>query len=161
MPDQGLTSGLQARRILVVEDDAEFAAELRHYLLSQDCQVRVVTNGADALRAVMESDFDAVLCDIAMPRAAGDMLYYAVQRVKPALCERFVFLTAHGESARVRAFLNQVSEAVLKRPFHLDDLRETLQLLFRGGHGPRLRLELPSGPPVIRPIGDRPARPWA
>jgi DNA-binding NarL/FixJ family response regulator len=66
-----------------------------------------------------------------MPRMPGDMFYHAVQRAKPHLCERFIFITAHGESPRTQDFLNRVSEMVLMKPFHLDDVLETILLLFR------------------------------
>jgi CheY-like chemotaxis protein len=119
---------VETRRILVVEDDSELAGMLDYYLRGHGYQVTCVANGVEALRAVMESDYDAVLCDMMMPRMPGDMLYMAVRRVRPHLCERFIFITAHQENPRVKEFLTQVPEMILRKPFHLDDL---LLLLLR------------------------------
>jgi response regulator RpfG family c-di-GMP phosphodiesterase len=66
-----------------------------------------------------------------MPQMAGDMFYLAVRRVRPHLCERFIFVTAHQERPRVKEFLNQVQETVLRKPFNLDDLAAVLERLFR------------------------------
>jgi DNA-binding response OmpR family regulator len=119
------------KHILLVEDDADLAVLLKDYLESYFYRVTTVTNGVDGLNAILDVDFDVILCDVVMPKMPGDMFYHAVQRVQPQLCERFIFITAHRESPRVAEFLNQVSEMVLMKPFHLDDLLEVILLLFR------------------------------
>lgn len=127
--DQG-QANREARQILVVEDDSELAGMLDYFLRSRGHQVTAVANGVDGLRAVMAQDYDAILCDMVMPQMAGDMFYLAVRRVRPHLCERFIFVTAHQERPRVKEFLNQVREMVLRKPFNLDDLAALLERLF-------------------------------
>src|SRR5438445_6620826 len=119
---RALHLGSEAKRVLLVEDDAELSLLLRDHLEDYFYRVTTAGNGVDALKAIMDSDYDVILCDVVMPKMPGDAFYHAVQRVKPNLCERFIFITAHGETARVQEFLNQVSEMVLMKPFHLDDL---------------------------------------
>jgi DNA-binding response OmpR family regulator len=114
-----------------VEDDTDLALLLKDYLESYFYHVTTVANGVDGLNAILDVDFDVILCDVVMPKMPGDIFYYAVHRVQPHLCERFIFITAHRESPRVLEFLNQVSEMVLMKPFHLDDLLEMILLLFR------------------------------
>jgi DNA-binding response OmpR family regulator len=130
MDQQGTATG-EARHILVVEDDSELAGMLDYFLRSRGYQVTSVSNGVDGLRSVMGTDYDAILCDMVMPQMPGDMFYLAVRRVRPQLCERFIFITAHQERPRVKEFLNQVSEMVLRKPFNLDDLAALLERLFR------------------------------
>jgi CheY-like chemotaxis protein len=120
----------ESQRILVVEDDLELAGLLDYYLRGHGYQVTCVANGVEALRSVMETDYDAILCDMVMPRMPGDMFYMAVRRVRSHLCDRFIFLTAHQENPRVKEFLNQVPELVLRKPFHLDDLMVMLMRVF-------------------------------
>jgi CheY-like chemotaxis protein len=120
------------QRILVVEDDSELSGVLDYYLRGHGYQVTCVSNGVEALRSVMETDYDAVLCDMVMPRMPGDMFYMAVRRVRPHLCDRFIFLTAHQESPRIKEFLSQMSGAVLRKPFHLEDLMLMLMRVFAG-----------------------------
>jgi CheY-like chemotaxis protein len=127
--DQGNATA-DVRHILVVEDDLELAGMLDYFLRSRGHQVTSVSNGVEGLRAVMARDYDAILCDMVMPQMAGDMFYLAVRRVRPHLCERFIFVTAHQERPRVKEFLNQVREMVLRKPFNLDDLAALLERLF-------------------------------
>lgn len=119
-----------SRHILVVEDDAELAGMLEYFLRNRGHRVTGVSNGVDGLRAVMTQEFDAILCDMVMPQMPGDMFYLAVRRVRPELCERFIFVTAHQERPRVKEFLNQVREMVLRKPFNLEDLANLLDRLF-------------------------------
>ncbi len=126
------TESEECRNVLVVEDDSELAGMLDYFLRSRGYRVATVSNGVDALRAVMTEEYDAILCDMVMPRMSGEMFYLAVRRVRPHLCERFVFVTAHQEQPRVKEFLNQVQEAVLRKPFNLEDLASILERLFRG-----------------------------
>jgi len=142
---RALSSSGAVKHILLVEDDPDLTVVMRDYLEAYSYRVTTVANGVDGLKAIADSDFDAVLCDLVMPKIPGDMFYQAVQRVRPHLCERFIFVTGHGEHPRVQEFLNQVSEMVLMKPFHLDDLLETILLLFRDLESPVVKLAVPEG----------------
>lgn len=148
------TSGA-VKHILLVEDDADLALLLKDYLESYFYQVTTVTNGVDGLNAILDADFDVILCDVVMPKMPGDIFYYAVHRVQPRLCERFIFITAHRENPRVVEFLNQVSEMVLMKPFHLDDLLEMILLLFRELESTTNKLAADEEPFVPTPISSR------
>jgi CheY-like chemotaxis protein len=58
-------------------------------------QVTNVPLGAEGVQQVLASDFDAIVCDMVMPNFPGDMFYLAVQRARPHLCQRFIFITGH------------------------------------------------------------------
>jgi CheY-like chemotaxis protein len=122
--------GAEGERVLVVEDDSELAGMIDYFLRGHGYQVTCVANGIEALRLVMETDYQAILCDMVMPRMPGDMFFMAVRRVRPHLCDRFVFVTAHQENPRIKEFLNQMPQLVLRKPFHLDDLLLMLLRVF-------------------------------
>jgi len=147
-----LSSRGEVKHILLVEDDPDLAVLLKDYLEAYFYRVTSVANGVAGLKAILDSDFDVILCDVVMPKMAGDMFYYAVERVQPHLCERFIFITAHGESPRVLEFLNQVSEMVLMKPFHLDDLLEMILLLFRELESTINKLVVPEKSPALAPV---------
>ena len=65
-------------------------------LESRNFIVTTVNDGVHALREVMAFDFDVIICDLLMPNMPGDMFYLAVQKTKPELCKRFLFVTGHG-----------------------------------------------------------------
>jgi CheY-like chemotaxis protein len=122
--------GAEGQSVLVVEDDSELAGMIDYFLRGHGYQVTCVANGIEALRLVMETDYEAILCDMVMPRMPGDMFFMAVRRVRPHLCDRFVFVTAHQENPRIKEFLNQMPQLVLRKPFHLDDLLLMLLRVF-------------------------------
>jgi DNA-binding NtrC family response regulator len=145
-----------ARSLLIVEDEVELGQVLEQHFSVNGFRVRRVGNGADGLRMIMEEDFDAILCDMVMPKMPGDMFYYAVQRVKPDLCERFIFITGYGESPGIRDFLTKVSEQVIKKPFNLEDLTDALRQLFADLDDRSRRLDMPEGATPIRPLSPPP-----
>jgi len=149
---RSLHSGGVVKHILLVEDGAELAAMLKVSLEAYGYRVTTAANGVGALTAVMDEVYDLILCDVMMPKLPGDAFYYAVQRVKPALCERFIFITAHGETQRMQEFLNHVSGMVLMKPFHVEDLLQTMLLLFRELEDSTRRLSLPDGASAALPF---------
>jgi hypothetical protein len=54
------------------------------------------------------------------------MFFRAVERMRPHLCDRFVFMTGHRGNPKVNEFINSVCGTVLTKPFHVDDLLEMI-----------------------------------
>jgi two-component system cell cycle sensor histidine kinase/response regulator CckA len=113
---------MQRKRILILEDDAEFNAILQQYLESEEYEVVAVPNGAEGIREILAGDFEAIVCDIMMPNLPGDMFYLAVERMRPHLCSRFIFITGYNDNVKVAEFIDRIEGTVLKKPFHVDDL---------------------------------------
>ena len=114
------------RKILVLEDDEAFQSFLLRLLTQEGYEVITVLNGVDGVHQILANDFDAILCDIVMPTLPGDMFYRAVERMRPHLCRRFVFMTGQYEQAKVKEFLANTGGSILLKPFQIDDLREML-----------------------------------
>lgn len=117
---------LEIRSVLLVEDDIELALNLKRLLEERDFMVTTVSNGAEGLREVMAFDFDAIVCDMMMPKMPGDMFFVAVSRAKPHMTRRFVFITGHGGDARVAEFIEKVRGVVLNKPVSGDELVRTI-----------------------------------
>jgi len=120
---------LQKRRVLVVDDDAELSLIFQHLLEASHYEVITAANGALALKQILAQDVDAILCDLRMPELEGDLFYGAVERVKPHLCSRFIFITGAAEDPKYRTFLSQVKSPVLRKPVQSANLLEELQKL--------------------------------
>jgi two-component system chemotaxis response regulator CheY len=59
-------------RLLAVDDDVEFLQALADQLEDFGFQVETVPSGAEALRRLKSSRFDAILLDVMMPVMSGD-----------------------------------------------------------------------------------------
>lgn len=115
-----------SKRVLLLEDDEQFAGILREFLQSNSYDVVSVESGADGVREIMAADFDAIVCDMMMPGLPGDMFYFAVERMRPALCMRFIFMTGLQGSDRLNQFISRINGTMLPKPFHVDDLLEMI-----------------------------------
>jgi two-component system cell cycle sensor histidine kinase/response regulator CckA len=73
------------RRILLVEDDRAVRAVLTHTLGSNGFAVTAVNRATDALQAVEQRDFDAVLTDAVMPGMSGPDLIDHLRTLYPHL----------------------------------------------------------------------------
>ena len=116
------TSDLDIKSILLLDDDIELADTLKALLESRNFVVTTAGNGVEGLREIMDMDFDVIICDMVMPSLPGDMFYLAVQKTKPHLCDRFVFITGHSDNPRVDAFLKKTNGHVLIKPVLTDEL---------------------------------------
>ena len=111
-----------AKTVLLLDDDVRFTELLRTFLALQGFRVTCVGSGADGLRRIMSADFDIILCDLVMPTLPGDMFYLAVERIKPRLCKRFIFISGHGANPKWDLFIRRVRGMVLWKPFSMLDL---------------------------------------
>lgn len=117
------------RSVLVVDDDVELAMMYKELLGSQGFIVNTAPNGVEALKIIMRLEVDAIICDMMMPHMPGDMFYMAVERVKPHLCARFIFVTSYEGNPKIEAFFKKVNGIVLYKPTTLGKLMGTLNLL--------------------------------
>jgi DNA-binding NtrC family response regulator len=117
---------IQTKRVLLLEDDETLKEAIKEFLESNFYEVVSVSNGADGVRAVVKDEFDIIICDMMMPKLPGDMFYTAVERMRPHLCQRFIFITGHGHNPKINNFISTVRGTMLAKPFHLDDLLEAV-----------------------------------
>jgi CheY-like chemotaxis protein len=109
-------------RVLLLEDDAAFQEVIRDFLAENGYTVVPVKNGGEGVAQVLNGDFALVLCDLNMPGLPGDMFYRAVERIRPDLCSRFVFMTGYRGDAKVNDYVKSIGCWVLRKPFPLEDL---------------------------------------
>jgi signal transduction histidine kinase/FixJ family two-component response regulator/HPt (histidine-containing phosphotransfer) domain-containing protein len=102
-------------RILLVEDNLINQQVAQEILAKAELQVKTVNNGADAVAAVAEEDFDAVLMDIQMPIMDG---YEATQKIRQDLGKTelpILAMTAHAVSEeRDRCFRMGMDDHIAK-----------------------------------------------
>jgi CheY-like chemotaxis protein len=124
-------ANLDIKSILLLDDDVDLADTLKALLETRNYIVTVVNNGVEGVREVMAMDFDVIMCDMMMPKMAGDMFYTAVERTKPHLTKRFVFITANSDDPKVMEFLRRTQCPVLYKPVMLDELIRSISLVIK------------------------------
>jgi CheY-like chemotaxis protein/Tfp pilus assembly protein PilN len=119
---------------LLLEDDPSFREVIKEFLTETGYSVREVKSGMEGIQEVLAGDFAVVLCDMQMPALSGDLFYRAVERARPQLCERFIFMTGHRGDTTANDFIKAASAHALLKPFHLDDLLEAIGEMERQRH---------------------------
>lgn len=70
------------KKILIVDDETDFADSLADILREQGCVPSAVYDPYEALRAVEDDDFDMLLLDIKMPGMNGVELFKKIKGIK-------------------------------------------------------------------------------
>ena len=119
------------RHVLVVEDDYELADVLAEVLTHENCVPDHAPNGMEALTKIRSTHFDAVICDLMMPRVDGRAFYDQVAKEYPYLADHFLFITGQASAkAGLTEFISRTGNALLEKPFDIEQFRAALRELF-------------------------------
>lgn len=103
-------------RVLVVDDDP-MVRKLLCRFLGKAHVATPAPDGQHALQLLREGqDFDAVVCDLAMPGMDGPALFEAACQLAPWWVERFIFVSGGAYTARCDAFIAGTTAPVLAKP---------------------------------------------
>jgi DNA-binding response OmpR family regulator len=108
---------VELKALLVVDDDQQLASALQWILADENFLVDVAFDGEEALLKVKTHKYDAVICDLKMPRLRGDEFYLKVSEMRPALADRFIFITGFATDPKIAAFLTERDVKYLVKPF--------------------------------------------
>lgn len=123
------------KRVLILDDDFAFADLIRMLLEENGYEVELAADGVQGIKKIMVNDYSVILCDMVMPNLAGDVFYMAVERVKPHLCKRIVFVTGHSGDRKVDEFIRKVRGLILWKPFQPHVLIETIHAVEKRAAG--------------------------
>ena len=118
--------------ILVVDDEPEVGRLLADLLAADGYEVDAASNGVVALEKLESRDYDLILSDLRMPGLDGPGLYQEIERRRPELLSRFVFLTGDTLSAESRKFLERLTVPSLDKPFDFDEVRRVVARALQG-----------------------------
>ena len=112
----------ELKAILLVDDDKQLATALQWILADENFLVDVAFDGEEAMLKVKAHQYDAVICDLRMPRLRGDEFYLQAREVRPTLADCFIFITGFATDPQVRTFLIEHEVKLLVKPFPIKGL---------------------------------------
>jgi two-component system NtrC family sensor kinase len=125
------TGGSVGGDVLVVDDEAEVVAMLEEALARDGHRVVTAPDGAAALELLRKGWFDAVLCDLRMPRLDGPGLARELEAIRPDLAVRLLLMT--GDTLRAGAAMPpEARDRLLEKPLDPDEVRRRVQELVTG-----------------------------
>lgn len=115
------------RRVLIAEDDHHLAEVIAEVLTFENCEPEIAANGMEALDRLRTGDYDAVVCDVMMPRVGGEAFYQEVAAKYPHLASRILFITGGTTiHSGLTDFISRTDNLLLEKPFHIEHLRAAL-----------------------------------
>ena len=116
---------MEQLRILLVDDEKDFASTLAERLVLRGFHTEVATSGMDALKHVGEEDFSVLILDVKMPGLDGLGVMAEVKRKCPTL--PVILLTGHGAVASAETGMKEGAFDYLMKPIDIDELIETIR----------------------------------
>ncbi|MBF0200817.1 MAG: response regulator [Desulfamplus sp.] len=122
-------------KVLVVDDEAEFAKTLAERLEMRHCSVTPVFSGKAALDIIKEIDFDVVVLDVLMPETNGIDLLREIKRVAPLT--EVIMLTGEATVKNAIDGMKLGAFDFLLKPADIELLEEKI----KDAHGIKMRHE--------------------
>jgi PAS domain S-box-containing protein len=130
---------IQAKRILIVDDNVDAANSLAEMLQIDGHITEVVYTGKDALSRALARPADVILLDIGLPDMNG---YEVAARIRPKIGPaQLIALTGYGQNEDVRRATEAGFDAHLIKPVDFDQLERIIAEF--GGPKPRERVTQP------------------
>ncbi|HEY1196767.1 response regulator transcription factor [Flavobacterium sp.] len=108
------------KKLLLAEDDFDFAAILKQYLELHQFEVIWAENGEIALDYIKNQTFDICVFDVMMPKLDGFSLAEKVININPEI--PFIFLTARKLKEDKIIGLKLGADDYIVKPFEVDEL---------------------------------------
>jgi len=141
-------------RLLIIDDEAVAVKNLAHALKRVGHEVTTRTTGSGGLEALERERYDVVLTDLRMERVDGMDILRRAQLLDPEL--PVIMITGHATLASAIEAMKAGAYDYIAKPFHLDEVRETvakaLELVHLKRENQALRSEVDAeqaGPRII------------
>ncbi len=108
------------KKVLLAEDDFDFASVLKQYLELYGYDVTWAENGEEALAVFQSATFDICVFDVMMPKMDGFTLAEKIIKINPEI--PFVFLTARKLKEDKIIGLKLGADDYIVKPFEAEEL---------------------------------------
>ena len=125
------TAETRGALILVVDDEPLVAGLMADVLVAEGHEVDMARNGREALEKIAGRSYDLIVSDLRMPELDGVGLYRELERGRPTLLRRLLFVSGTTEPLEYASFLAAPHAPVLSKPFRLEDLQRFVQRALR------------------------------
>ena len=124
----------EKKRILVVDDEPDYASIVQGYLEKEGFEVEVAYDGVEGLEKIQASPPDAVVLDVMMPEKDGYKLCKELKR-DPQYCEiPVILLTAVGDHVTTTRYshadgMSTEADDYLPKPASAEEITASVKAL--------------------------------
>jgi two-component system NtrC family sensor kinase len=123
--------------VLVADDEEPIVRLLTQVLTREGYRCGAAHDGEEALRLLRSGAFDVAIVDLLMPRLSGIELHRRLVAEAPALAARLIFTTGDAAGAETAAFLEQVRNRRVRKPFEIQEVTRAVADIVREHAGTR------------------------
>jgi DNA-binding NtrC family response regulator len=107
-------------KVLLVDDEVEFASALAERLQMRNYEVRTASNGLEAMALFHEMPPDVVLLDLKIPGMDGLEILSNIKKFDPSI--EVLMLTGHGDVSSVQKGMQSGALEYMMKPIDIDEL---------------------------------------
>jgi CheY-like chemotaxis protein len=128
-PTDDRVPGATRPRLLLV-DDEEILLRSFSRLLARTYEVQTASSGHAAIeRLARGEEYDAILCDLMMPKGSGSDVARWLARERPALCGRLILMTGGVPDQQQTHVEEGITFPLLAKPFSITDVDAAVRRL--------------------------------
>jgi DNA-binding NtrC family response regulator len=126
-------------RVLLVDDEEEFAQALSERLALRDYDITTSLTGDDALEKIKQFNYDVVILDVAMPGMGGVEALREIKKLKPLT--EVIMLTGQGTVETAIEGMKLGAFDFLMKPCKTEELDAKIKIAFarKAEHEERIR----------------------
>jgi len=118
-------TGKNGIRILVVDDEATVCKAIKMMLEFDGHKVETAEDATTALDIIKQDKFDLIITDYSMGEIKGDRMAAQIKHAYPK--QRIIMVTAFAEDFKKSGKPTVDVDAVVSKPFSLNELREAIK----------------------------------
>ncbi|MGD1868578.1 MAG: response regulator transcription factor [Neomegalonema sp.] len=118
-----------SKSVLVVDDEASITLSLQHLMRREGYEVRVATDGDQALSEVSAAPPDLVLLDVMIPKQDGYQVCQAIRANPEWEAVKILMVTARGRDVELEKGIAVGADAYVTKPFSTRELAQTVRSL--------------------------------
>jgi CheY-like chemotaxis protein len=118
------------KKILVIDDEEDIIAVLKHRLSENGYEVTTAVNGQDGLDKMQKSPADLIILDVLMPVMDGFQFFKIIKNDPKMAHIPIIVLTARGGMRGSFEALD--ADEFVPKPYEMDDLLAKINGLFKG-----------------------------
>ncbi len=116
-------AAMQARTILLIEDEPSVSAFIRATLERRGYSVVLSPSGAEGVRELCAQSFAGVISDIRMPGSMnGAELHQWIRQNRPNLAAHVLLISGDTANSDTQAFLEKTGTPCIEKPFRVEQL---------------------------------------
>lgn len=122
---------MKSLRILIVDDDRDFAEALLDVLELEGHQVDMCHTGEDAIAYFTRSDYDISFMDVKLPRRNGVECFLEIKKIKPEA--RVVMMTGFSVEQLLQQAVEHGAWAIMHKPLEMAQVLEIVDGILPAG----------------------------